>query len=138
MTVEESMGLFYDIYQKRKRKFCPFLSTPALSKKPALRRLRILHSHSPLFLKNATLDLALKIAISRIPSKTPDDKAQILLRDGVIWITTQEQASLPVLMQQKVIARFENRTFADVVQALSEQTGVSISLDQSERRRMAN
>ena len=60
----------------------------------------------------------------------PDsDGARMMLRNGAGWITAKSSASLENLLQEKVLAQIENRPLVNVVQDLSDMTGVSITLD---------
>jgi RNA polymerase sigma factor (sigma-70 family) len=79
----------------------------------------------PTYPREMTLAAALKFVISQIP----DFKAEALIRDGVIHITTQKHASLGYLIQEKINAGFEGQPLVDVVQTLADITGVSINLD---------
>ena len=61
-------------------------------------------------------------------------RGAILIRNGVIEITTEKAASAPVLLRQKVRARFEKAPLADAMQRLTDISGVSILLDPLDRR----
>jgi RNA polymerase sigma factor (sigma-70 family) len=68
---------------------------------------------------------AIQMAINQIP----DQKAQILIRDNMVFITTQRHASLEYLLKEKVFANYVDRPFNEVVDNLSGLTGISINID---------
>ena len=67
----------------------------------------------------------LKVALSQIQGFN----AEMLIRDGVVHITTQKHASLAYLLEEKLCVSFDNRPLIEIVQNISDLTGVSITLD---------
>lgn len=78
--------------------------------------------------KRVTTATLLRLAISQIPTDPPNNAA-LIVRNGAVEITSSKGASLSRLLQQKVLAGYENQSLAEILDDLAEKTGVSISLD---------
>ena len=124
MTLKELMGLLYE-------RFAHFnnLEFPTLIDSAAFREENPDFEVSetivefPPYPKRMTTAMAIDMAISKIPNC----KAAVLLRDGIVMITTQKRASLPYLLQEKVFARFEKQPLLKVVQDLADVNGIKQS-----------
>jgi type II secretory pathway component GspD/PulD (secretin) len=64
-------------------------------------------------------------AILQLPTKN----ATIILRNGIVQVTTLSRAAPDGLMQTEVIAVFDQRPLASALRELSESTGVTIVVD---------
>jgi hypothetical protein len=79
----------------------------------------------PPYPKRMTLATALQYAIVQaIPVE-----ATFVIRRGTVEITAAKSATLDKLLQQKILANYEQKRLDEVLHELAEQTGVSILLD---------
>jgi RNA polymerase sigma factor (sigma-70 family) len=61
----------------------------------------------------------------------PGQRARVLIRNKMFFITTQKRATLEYLLGEKVAASYQNRTFRSIIDDLCDKTGVSINIDPS-------
>src|SRR5262249_38791600 len=73
-----------------------------------------------------TVGMALRVALSQVPT----GNATYLLRRGVIEVTTLQAASPRRLLRQRITANFKQYPLHDVIESLSEMTGLNVVLDQ--------
>jgi RNA polymerase sigma factor (sigma-70 family) len=128
MTFKDFLGLMGDIYASQRKNFPILVDTQAfLDENPESEVLDTAIKFHPLITSNRALnaDTVLRFAIGQIPNS----KAELLLRDGNVWITTQKRASVSYLLQERFVANFYSQPLTEVVQYLSDLTGVSIALD---------
>lgn len=55
--------------------------------------------------------------------------ASVLVRNGAVEIVSRESTTMPVMLFQKVLTRFDRAPVAEVMRQLSEKSGVSIIID---------
>lgn len=79
----------------------------------------------PPFPKKMTLATALQYAIAQATLV----EATFVVRRGAVEITPAKSATLDKLLQQKILANYEQKRLDEVLHELAEQTGVSILLD---------
>jgi hypothetical protein len=79
----------------------------------------------PQHVNRLSLATVLRSALSRFPS----NNATWIVRNGMIEITTINNASPGALMQTSFEAAFDHRPLVSAIRDLSEQTGVTILLD---------
>jgi hypothetical protein len=79
----------------------------------------------PPYPRRMTVGMALRVILSQVPTRT----ATFILRNGVVEITTEKEASLKRLLRQKVLASFDKRPCLDAIADLSALSGVSVVVD---------
>jgi hypothetical protein len=126
MTLREFLGLMYDVFAK-KGKALPVMVDAAAFREENPKAESILEAQIQFqpFPRQATVANMLSQALSQLPERN----AAVLVRDGVVIITTQKRAGLAHLLREKLSATFDNSPLPEVLQDISEMTGVSIILD---------
>jgi hypothetical protein len=81
------------------------------------------HVYLPSLPRKMPLEMALRLVLSKIPNAT------FIVRDGLVWITTEKEASVEQLLKQKILAQYTKRPLREIVQEIEERTGVSIIID---------
>jgi hypothetical protein len=79
----------------------------------------------PVVPRRITLAQALQLVVGQIKT----GNGAFLVRNGMIEITTRDHAALPVLLDQRVFARFDKTPFNEVVRQLVDKTGAPILID---------
>src|SRR5262245_9169182 len=80
-----------------------------------------------------TLAMALQTAILQAsPVETT-----FVIRHGIVEITPAKCATLDKLLQQKILANYEQKRLDEVLNDLAEQTGVSVQLDSRAKEKHA-
>jgi RNA polymerase sigma factor (sigma-70 family) len=126
MTLKEALGLIYEKMATRGKELPILIDVNAFNEEnPKGNDVYDTQVLFPPFPKTLTVATMLKTCIARITSA----KAELVLRATHIEITTEKQAALPNLLQTKVLARFENRPVAAVVNDLAASAGISVALD---------
>ena len=74
--------------------------------------------------KRLQFSRALQQVVDQLPAP-----ASILVRNGAIEIVSRESTTLPVMLFQKVLTRFDRTPLSDAVRQLSETSGVSVIVD---------
>jgi hypothetical protein len=126
LTFKDVLTVVYSQYQDRGKELPMLIDTNAFKEdnadapSPYEAQVRF-----PEFPRKMTGAMVLKIAMSQIPT----NNAALILRDGAVLITTQTQASLGRLLQEKMLSRFDNRPLSEVLQSLADKTGISYAID---------
>jgi hypothetical protein len=68
-------------------------------------------------------------ALQMVVRQIPTNNGTLLLRRGIVEITTVDASNLDLLLTQKVLARFNKTPLVDVMRQLSEDFGISILAD---------
>src|SRR5262245_42707336 len=77
------------------------------------------------------------VLLKRALDLLPNRPAAFLIRNGQLEITTRSRATLDHLVQQSVTGNYRKMTLEQVLEDLSEQTGVSLTLDQRVKEKAA-
>jgi hypothetical protein len=130
MTLKEALGLLQDKLNAKYKEddALPILVDVEAFKKddPDAPDVYETQVKFPPFPRRMSVATALRLALSGVPTKN----ATYLLRRGVIEITTLDAASPRRLLRQRVTASFRQYPLHEVIESLSEMTGLNVVLDQ--------
>jgi hypothetical protein len=130
MTLKEALGLFQEklAAKYKDEDVLPILVDAAAFKQadPEAQDVYLSEVKFPPYPRRMTVGMALRLALSQVPT----GNATYLLRRGVIEVTTLEAASPRRLLRQRITANFKQYPLHDVIESLSEMTGLNVVLDQ--------
>lgn len=75
--------------------------------------------------RTMSLEKALRHAVNQLPT----NNGAIVVREGYVEVTTQGAANPERLLKKKMLAQYNKRPLADILQELSDRAAVSIILD---------
>jgi len=127
MTLREALGLIYERFALKNKEMPILIDSRAFKdEQPDAADFYDTPIKFPPIPREISTATFLKIALSQIPN---DAKAELLIRDGYLEITTEKRTSTPYLLKEKVIARIDNQSIKDIFQDLADKYGVSIIVD---------
>ncbi|HYV39766.1 MAG TPA: hypothetical protein VE988_29020, partial [Gemmataceae bacterium] len=128
LTLKEFLGKLYIIIDKKGRKLPIVLDVDAFKTENPEIDESLLYDvpvkFQP-FPPEMTIDMALRTAIAKIPTK---NATYVVLPDHIL-ITTVERTSAEVKLNEKVRGTFDKRTLNSVVAELSHKVGATIIID---------
>jgi hypothetical protein len=80
----------------------------------------------PIVARGLKMAQVLQLVASQL--RTPAGAA-FIVRNGMIEITTREHAILPMLLEERIVAKFDKTPFNEVIRELVEMTGAPILID---------
>jgi RNA polymerase sigma factor (sigma-70 family) len=131
MTLRDFLGLLYELF-RAKDKELPIVVDSMAFKSDKDENADMINNEVydtqikfPPYPKLLSAASALKLALAQIQV----GKAEMLIRDGVIFITAEKHASLDYMLREKVSIHFEHTYMLNAVRDLAEMTGVSVTFD---------
>jgi RNA polymerase sigma factor (sigma-70 family) len=126
MTLDETLGLISQQFFNKGKEIIILINDNAFKEEnPDMPPPNETVVKFPAFPAKMTAALVLERAISKISS----NNAELQIRSGVVYITTWSAVAKSLILNEKVMAIFENRPLAEVVEDLADQSGVSINID---------
>lgn len=126
MTLKEALGKFYEVFEAKGKELPILIDTNAFKEEspdaPDVYDTQVKFAPFP---KIMPLSAAVLVALSQIPT----NNATYLIKGTHVEITTFAKANPEHLLGLRVTARFHNRTLADALDELADQTGATILVD---------
>lgn len=136
MQLRETLGLLYEKLYSEKIEFPIIVDESAFQFAKAKGTGKVLDSEIyqrnvkfPPLPRKMTVETLLSTALDQAKYTNQKYDPTFMIKDGQLFITTTEKASLPYLLQTKFVAEFKKTPFQLAMKEIAARTGLTIGLD---------